>query len=619
MDNHQTQKPLEIPLSRLLPWPENVRGPQPKGKVGEMSMGELVSSIRSVGLLQNLVVQKATGGKWFVVAGGRRLTALGILAEEGTIKKNEKVLCRTADEEDPLEIGLAENVIREPMHPAAQFAAFKGLHDSGRSVAEIAARFGVAESVVWKRLALARVSPKLLAEYRGGKMDLEQLQAFTVCDDHKQQERVWKDLPTFNQSASYIRRVLSLQTIVATDKRVRFVTVEAYEKAGGLVKRDLFSEGDEEGVFLLDEVLLNSLVTQKLEALAVDLRAEGWSWVEVHAVWDLTTHTMFTRVPPKPVPLPARTAARLLRLQTALAAVYEQYDDSDPAEAKRLSKLERDIDAIEASRRAVYEPEVIEACGAIATITDEGEPLAQRGLLLKKDEKKLSSPSLAGGNAAPPSPYSFSLIEELTTSKTALIAAALGSNASVALASIVHSMLLSEFQIELEVYRGGVSSLQISITHPRLTPAEGSTAVLALDQARAAVASQLPKQASALWPWCLKQSQESLLSLLAFCVSRTLNGIITKRDGADRASHANELASALKVDVAQWFTPTAANFFNRVSRAVILECLTAAGKPASPETLKLKKGDLAAFAEKEVVGTGWLPDPMLLVSPEEEA
>jgi ParB family chromosome partitioning protein len=146
----------------------------------------------------------------------------------------------------------------------------------------------------------------------------------------------------------------------------------------------------------------------------------------------------------------------------------------------------------------------------------------------------------------------------------------------------------------------------------------GSPAGAALDQAREAVLAQLPAESANLWPWCLAQDQDRLLSLLAFCMSRTVNGIVTKFEGKERAHHANALASALNLDVAKWFTPTAANFFNRVSRQVILDCLAAAGKPPTPETLKLKKGELAAFAESEVAGTGWLPDPMLLTQPKKE-
>ena len=63
--------------------------------------------------------------------------------------------------------------IRLAMHPADQFEAFAALIDQGESAADVACRFGVEESLVLKRMKLARVAPQLLAEYRGDGMTLE--------------------------------------------------------------------------------------------------------------------------------------------------------------------------------------------------------------------------------------------------------------------------------------------------------------------------------------------------------------------------------------------------------------------------------------------------------------
>ena len=70
------------------------------------------------------------------------------------------------------------------------------------------------------------------------------------------------------------------------DRRVRFVGLEAYEAAGGVVRRDLFeSEG---GGTVQDVALLETLVRGKLEAVADDVKAEGWNWTEARLSlgWD---------------------------------------------------------------------------------------------------------------------------------------------------------------------------------------------------------------------------------------------------------------------------------------------------------------------------------------------
>jgi ParB family chromosome partitioning protein len=176
-----------IPLNRLTAGRGNVR------KTGAKDdLDQLAASIAAHGLLQSLVVRKSARGKHAVIAGQRRFLALSMLAERGQITADMPIECRVMGADaDATEIGLAENVVRVPMHPADQFEAFRDLIDKGAGVADIAARFGVSESTVQKRLKLGRVSAAILDAYRGGELGLEQVQAFAVSDDHDAQERVW--------------------------------------------------------------------------------------------------------------------------------------------------------------------------------------------------------------------------------------------------------------------------------------------------------------------------------------------------------------------------------------------------------------------------------------------
>ena len=163
------------------------------------------------------------------------------------------------------------------MHPADQFMAWRDLIEKGADIGEIAARFGVAESTVRKRLALARVSPRIFSLYREGALDLETLQAFT--DDHALQERVWEGLADWQRdNPRSIREALTESDVPSHDRRVRFVGLEAYEAAGGAVRRDLFEH--EDGGFVQDVALLETLVRQKLESIAEALKEEGWNWTE---------------------------------------------------------------------------------------------------------------------------------------------------------------------------------------------------------------------------------------------------------------------------------------------------------------------------------------------------
>jgi ParB family chromosome partitioning protein len=104
-------------------------------------------------------------------------------------------------------------------------------------------------------------------------MSLEQVQAFTVSDDHEAQERVWSGLPQWSRSPGDIRQALTEGEIPATDKRVRLVTLEAYEAAGGTVRRDLFD--DRNSGYVVDGQLLDWLAREALDAAAESVRAEG--------------------------------------------------------------------------------------------------------------------------------------------------------------------------------------------------------------------------------------------------------------------------------------------------------------------------------------------------------
>ena len=78
------------------------------------------------------------------------------------------------------------------MHPADQVQAFGALADAGTTVADIAARFGVAERTVEQRLRLGNAAPELLDAYCADEIDLDTLKAFAVTADRERQMAVWK-------------------------------------------------------------------------------------------------------------------------------------------------------------------------------------------------------------------------------------------------------------------------------------------------------------------------------------------------------------------------------------------------------------------------------------------
>jgi ParB family chromosome partitioning protein len=226
-----TQHLMLVPLSRL----RSRRSKRNVRTTPRLSIPELAASISRVGLLQNLVViaaGRADDGneQYEVVAGDRRLSALKLLMKNERIPADQEVPCLLVADASARTVSLAENVQREAMHPADQFVAFAALVKKGRPVEDIAADFGVSPLVVQRRLKLANVSPRLLADYRSDSPDaptLEQLMALTITDDHGAREAAFYGAPQWQRGASALRARLTEREINASDPLALFVGMDA--------------------------------------------------------------------------------------------------------------------------------------------------------------------------------------------------------------------------------------------------------------------------------------------------------------------------------------------------------------------------------------------------------
>lgn len=600
----------EIPLNKLVAFAGNVRKTHNKRFIAE-----LAASIRAHGLQQNLVVRK-DGAKYAVLAGGQRLKALMQLAKQGDIRADYHVPCKIADGDlDATELSLAENVMRDDMHPADKFEAFRDLVEKGHSAADIAARFGVSELAVRQLLKLARVSPAVLKAYRQEKLTLEQVMAFAVSDDHAAQEELLGSFGPHGRDPRAIRFVLTQNEIPASDRRVKFVTLKAYEKAGGGTRRDLFAEG-EASVYLLDAALLDRLATEKLDTTVKALAGEGWKWTEARPEFGCQEQGQFRRIHPEAVDLPRKLAGEVEKLQAEFDRLEGEWEAAaeDAPYPDRCEEIRERLDDIERDRERAWTPEQLAMAGAVVTIGHNGKPEITRGLVRpedmpKKQGRKAKAAPASGEDGAGEPAVSAALTESLTAHKSAALAAALAERPDVALVAVVHAFAGRVFQDVQAEDR----ALQIAARPQSLRRVEGSKAFERMEAECAKWRDKLPNSKDALWKWCMEQKQETLLKLLAFCAAATVDAVQGKADrpDSDRLTNAAALASALKLDMKEWFTPDAANYFSRVSKPQILDALKVARQqPAAPAWEKLKKPELAALAERELAGSGWLPQAL---------
>jgi ParB family chromosome partitioning protein len=556
--------------------------------------------------------------------------------DDGKVSSRFPVPCRlAATDSDLTEISLAENIFHEPMTVVQEILAFRRWVEEGKSATDIAVRCGTSESVVNRRLALADVSPVLLEKCESGEISLAILQAFTLTSDHAAQEALWEQLPRWDRKPETIRALLSRGDVPAADQRVRFVGLDTYEAEGGIVRRDLFAEG-EDGTWICDPALLQRLVAAKLESVAARIEAEGWKWAAIELNANHQFLAQFRRMAPTPVPMSAATQKKLARLEEKAAQIQEEIDAQEDDDVReliaKLTEAEDAAEAIRAKHVGTYDSEAKAKSGVIITIGDDGQPEFICGLLRKQDIAALQTEASANEAESPvgetrsapaaeaedsAAGYSAALIESLTTHKTAAIAAELAQNPRIALAAVVHAQVLSQIGMSLDVYRHS-TCLGMSAHVTSLSQAADSPAFASLEKREQDWLRDLPHDADQLWKWMLTRDQDNLLRLLAHCAASSVNAIERKQDqdGPGRLIHADQLANSLGMDMTKWFTPTADNFFARVSKPQILAALTEAGKPA-PDASKLKKAQLASQAAAAIQGTGWLPAPLRITRPKE--
>jgi ParB family chromosome partitioning protein len=434
-----------LPLDQLHLSAHNVRK-----TAADAGLDELTASLMHHGLQQNLVVIQEAPDRFAVIAGGRRLRALQAVRQAGDALPNcpdWRIPCRIVAAADATELSLAENTVRIAMHPADQFEAWSALVTDGKTVTEVATRFGVAEQLVRQRLRLGRVSPVLLAAYRAEKLTLDALKAFALTDDFARQEALWEGLKQYGPSLSphVIRRELTQGAVSSTARLARFVGAEAYLAAGGQITRDLFGETD----YFADAALLEALAEKKLAAEADALRPL-WQWVEADLNPDHLRPARCRALPQTPVDAPEALAsayadarARLDQLEDGTGITED--DDAQALQAE-YEQLEDELAALQDALEPFMTHTAADRArsGCLLTVGYDGRLHIQAGLV--EDATPDESLRQASDPAPPPAvaedSYSQSLRRDLATCRTQALQLAVGASFPAAFDLLTYSLCL---------------------------------------------------------------------------------------------------------------------------------------------------------------------------------
>ncbi|WP_375188503.1 ParB/RepB/Spo0J family partition protein [Sphingobium yanoikuyae] len=608
----------------------------------DLDIASFAATIAAHGLLQNLVVTPLKkNGHFTVKAGGRRLRALQHLIATGVLPADHEVPALVlADDADSTEASLAENFGRLPMNPADEATAFNHFIDKGASAEDVAKRFGVTTRFVEQRVRLAELAPCIFQALAAGEISLGVAQAYAVTGDTDRQARVFEQMKSayYGNQPDNIRRAILNGTVKANDAKARFVGRDAYLAAGGRIEGDLFAtEGDENWI---DVELLEDMAAQKLEAAAAELaESQGLAFVTpvaaTHVPYDTERqlHEYHATARPLSEAEQERVDALAVENDTLVDQLEtELVDGTDAADAAnaRLEEIERELDELDAARKVV-DPEVRAQLGTFVYIGGDGTVRVHTRMFSEKPVVDPNAPvviSPIGGAddvGEQGVKLSATLVDELATQRRQILVAHLASDPALALDLTI--FLMAQDVVFANNYVRSHSTLKAS---PSQFPIfafrdEGSLASQTIADQRQALDTSWAGHdtMSARFDAFRALDDEARGNWVAFVIAQTLEPTLNAGDGGRLNGFHDHLGRILDIQVEQWWRPTAANFFGRVKKDVMLDALEDIGGPILRGRYKdAKKGDLASTcaslcngqgiveAEIREKATAWLPDAM---------
>lgn len=180
-----TDNLLEIPIDDI-----DVNPRQPRKDFDPAALDELARSIKTAGVLQPVVVRRAPGRRWELIAGERRWRAARLAGLERI-----PAVVREASDAESLELALVENLLREDLNPMEEAEAYQQiLREFGWTQEELARRIGRDRSTIANSLRLLRLPAPIQEDLRAGRLTMGHARALlaltTVAEQLKLREEI---------------------------------------------------------------------------------------------------------------------------------------------------------------------------------------------------------------------------------------------------------------------------------------------------------------------------------------------------------------------------------------------------------------------------------------------
>lgn len=626
---------------------------------GEDLIEQFAADIFARGILQNLVVTsvKKPRGSYGVIAGSRRFRALTLLAERGDINAAEydvPVLILSGGNDELSEASLAENFHHLNMSPADECRAFQYCLGQGGDIDAVAKRFGITRRFVEGRLRLANLAEPIFDALKSGEMTLDMAKAYASTESHERQLLVWKSYGanSYHASADTIRRVIANESMKSTDPIARLVGEEAYVAAGGFVDRDLFSDNGDRWT---NPEIAQTLAATKMEAEAKRIGEErGLAWIRPvasNSTWEVARDLCRVSLPS--LPLTEAQTIRISEIEARQSIISLEMDDEE-TEQEAYEALDKEYDALTAElrevnrREKILPPELAPRVGLFLTLSQDGSmelddtyysetPLSVTMVEPDEDDEDATETGEegvegeAGGEAAPRTPtfrieegergtitggtkevspdeaapggkaLSQVLLDQLAVQRRDVLGASMIANPALALDYMLFAMV-----DKTDAYKESCGT-SIHAPHPedpvRFDAYPQSVAHDYLAEVREGLDASWQEHKSIIERFDAFRAlgDEAKTAWLAWTVAKSFKSKETYSHRQNALQ--NHLAGLLEVDVAKWWRPTSANFFDRVSKGALLSLLDEVGGPAlSSRHASQKKGEISTSCEKLFAG-----------------
>jgi ParB family chromosome partitioning protein len=380
---------ITVSLSKLISSKRNPRRVKPERDAHR----RMVASIRAHGLLAPLVVRAddTSTGDFKVIAGNRRLAALRDVYKDSTRPPKVPCVLRSVDDDTADALALAENFVREPMHPLDEAEAFAKLaREEAKGVESIASEFGVSQPYVRQRMKLATLAEPVKAAYRQGGIDTATAEAFASVPPDRQLE-VWQEVAGNPQHAQHVRNVIAHAWIDAAS-----ATFDVSKLPDAAVSRDLFAER-----VLVERSAFMEAQAEALLAQRHALIEEGWAEVVVGPQADVQDRLY--AMTDAPQEYDEQTTAKLKKLadkRVKLESKLEELDESDQGAVEAIqTKLEAldDEEQTLSKDAEVHYSEATKAVGTAFLLLDP-DGRVRREYRIPRNRRNASGNGVHGGD-----------------------------------------------------------------------------------------------------------------------------------------------------------------------------------------------------------------------------